>query len=141
VVPTFQAPAASSPSSSPTLGDNPTLLNGTLPGNAPPSNPPQATPGLNIEIANNFDTSSINVYITAKDEAGRVMLLLPDQTWFYPTANSDAIPQTITDNVAISLGAIGSTMSLNLPGFFQSGRIYVRSLFSLPSSYHSPISH
>lgn len=69
--------------------------------------------------------------MTAKDETGRVMLLTPSQTWFYPSADSSTIPQAIGEDVAIMLGVgAGGTTTLNLPGYFASGRIYV-SLFGL----------
>ncbi|MBE7181464.1 MAG: hypothetical protein INR71_09695, partial [Terriglobus roseus] len=106
-----------------------TTLNGTVPGNSPPQTPPQSTLGLNVELVNNFGTSNVNIYVTALDETGRVMLLTPAQTWFYPTASSSDVPQAIDQELAIPLGAVGATLRLNLPGYFASGRIYVSLAF------------
>jgi hypothetical protein len=102
------------------------MLNGTFPNNSPPTSPPQPTPGLNVDLLNTFsDSATINVYISAKDNAGRVMFLTPSQAWYYPTASSNSIPQPVdSSQITIKLGPAGSTTTINLPGYFNSGRIY-----------------
>ena len=99
-------------------------LNGTFPGNKPPQmHPFAAEPDLRVDLVNTLG-GAVNAYIAAQDPQGRVMFLLANGNWFYPTASDPNVPQAIPQNLAIPLGPEGSTTSLRLPGFFSSGRIF-----------------
>ena len=101
-------------------------LNGTAPtGPHPGPNPSiQAQPGLRVDLVNNFGSNPVNIYVTALDTSGQVVMLTPGGTWYYPTSSSSTVPQSINQNVAIPLGSPGSTTSITLPGYFTSGRVY-----------------
>lgn len=80
---------------------------------------------LQLSLANNLDSDSVNAYVTGLDTNGLLVMLQPDGSWYYPSASTTATtPQEITASVAIPLGAQGSTTNITLPGYISSGRIY-----------------
>ena len=81
---------------------------------------------LVLSFTNNFDTSSqINAYLTGLDGDGAAYFLLANSTAYYPPNPPSGQPPTeITEDIAIPLGAQGSTFTVNLPNYMTSGRIY-----------------
>lgn len=79
---------------------------------------------LPLALVNNF-ASSINAYVTGLDASGRLVMLKADGTFYYPTCeSSQTTPQPITDNVAIPLGAKGSTTKITIPGYISAARVW-----------------
>lgn len=79
---------------------------------------------LPLALKNNF-AGSINAYVTGLDGSGRLVMLQPDGTFYYPTCDSSATsPQIINGNIAIALGARGSTLDITIPGYISSARVW-----------------
>lgn len=79
---------------------------------------------LNISMVNNLASSNVHAYVTGLDTNGLLVMLLPNGSWYYPTATSSGVPQEITEDVAIPLGAKGSTTLVTLPGYISAGRVW-----------------
>lgn len=116
---------------------NPAPLNSTSPAGVNSTNPASGnstlfakpkvleTEQLPLSFVNNFAGGAINAYITGLDSNNELVLLQPDGTFYYPTCDSSATtPQAITTNVAIPVGAQGSTTNINLPGYISAARIW-----------------
>jgi hypothetical protein len=84
----------------------------------------RSTGSLPLALVNNY-AESINAYVTGLDASGRLVMLQADGTFYYPTcSSSQTTPQLITDNVAIPLGAKGSTTNINIPGYISAARVW-----------------
>lgn len=84
-----------------------------------------ATEQLPLSLVNNFGGGAINAYVTGLDVENRLVMLQPDGSWFFPTADpSNDTPQPVTGNVAIPLGGKGSNTQLTLPGYISSARVW-----------------
>ena len=84
-----------------------------------------ATEQLPISIVNNFPGGAINAYVTGLDTSNRLVMLQPDGTFYYPMADSSvATPQNVTGDIAIPLGAQGSTTKVTLPGYISAARVW-----------------
>ena len=79
---------------------------------------------LNLSLINNLASSNVHAYVTGLDSSGLLVMLAPSGAWYYPTATSSGVPVEITADVAIPLGAQGSTTKVTLPGYISSGRVY-----------------
>ncbi|KAK5166522.1 uncharacterized protein LTR77_008065 [Saxophila tyrrhenica] len=80
---------------------------------------------LPLALRNNFPGGAINAYVTGLDRNNRLVMLKPDGTFFYPSANRNiAAPQLVTANVAIPLGARGSTKHITIPDYISSARVW-----------------
>ena len=80
---------------------------------------------LQVSMVNNFPGGAINAYVTGLDASNRLVMLQQDGTFYYPSANGNTgIPQPITANCAIPLGAKGSTTTITIPGYISSARIW-----------------
>jgi hypothetical protein len=92
----------------------------------PPVNMFAATDSDFIELSfiNKMASSNVKAYVTGRDSNNALVMLHPDGTWFYPPATTATTPQPITENVAIPLGAQGSTVKISLPGYISAGRIW-----------------
>jgi hypothetical protein len=108
-------------------------INGTHSGNTTVHNPKfkvsaAATGGtekLKLALKNNFNGDQVNAYVSGQDSAGKVVLLKPDGSWYYPDSAGSAVPVAIDGNlVKIPLGAKGSVTNIQLPGFISSGRVW-----------------
>lgn len=103
-------------------------LNGTTPNGR--TNGPQinsaATTTLPLALYNNLG-AGVNAYVTGLDASNRVVLLLPNGTFFYPNANGATTPQKVTQDVAIPLGAKGSTTLITIPAYISSARVWFAS--------------
>ncbi|KAJ5976430.1 hypothetical protein N7481_010137 [Penicillium waksmanii] len=81
---------------------------------------------LSVSVQNNFQSDSVHVFITGLDFDGNIVCLTPSGSWYTPTGDSSSTtPQEITEDIAIPIGAYGTTTSLTLPRYFLSGRIWV----------------
>jgi hypothetical protein len=87
-----------------------------------------ATPSnarLPLALVNNFPGGNINAYVTGLDSQGRLVMLTPQGTFFYPSGTpGQPIPQAINANVAIPLGPKGSTTPITIPDYISSARIW-----------------
>jgi hypothetical protein len=80
---------------------------------------------LPLALVNNFAGGAINAYVTGLDAHNHLVMLKPDATFYYPTADkSDATPRPITVNCAIPLGAKGSTTHITIPGYISAARVW-----------------
>jgi hypothetical protein len=92
----------------------------------PPVNMFAATDSDFIELSfvNKLASSNVKAYVTGRDSNNALVMLHPDGTWFYPPATTATTPQPVTEDVAIPLGAQGSTVTISLPGYISAGRIW-----------------
>ncbi|KAF5251784.1 hypothetical protein FOXYS1_14745 [Fusarium oxysporum] len=79
---------------------------------------------LPIELVNNFNKSSVKAYIPGLDAGGKVLFALHNGKLIYPDARGSRLPVKVTKDVAISLPQKGESLSITLPSFIRSGRIY-----------------
>ena len=81
---------------------------------------------LPLTFVNNFaGSSSINAYVTGTDGDGAAFFLQSDGTPFYPANPVAGIPPTtIIQNIAIPLSTHGNSITVKLPNYISSGRIY-----------------
>ncbi|KAJ5605482.1 hypothetical protein N7510_008263 [Penicillium lagena] len=81
---------------------------------------------LSVSVYNNFQSDTINVYVTGLDSNGDIVCLTSSGSWYTPSADgSSTTPQEITEDIAIPIGAYGTTTSFTLPSYFSSGRVWV----------------
>lgn len=86
--------------------------------NAPPS-------PLPLTFANNFGDGQINAYLTGTDGDGAAFFLQSNGQPYYPSNPAAGIPPTtITADIAIPLNGQGQSVTVNLPNYVSSGRIY-----------------
>ncbi|SPJ88942.1 related to laminaripentaose-producing beta-1,3-glucanase [Fusarium torulosum] len=79
---------------------------------------------LPIRLVNNLNAGNAKAYITGLDSSGKVFFILDHGDYIYPDARSSRLPVKIAKNVAISLPSKGGSLSITLPPFIRSGRIY-----------------
>ena len=92
---------------------------------APVSVPPGSNgqQQLQINMVNNF-AGSVNAYVTGLDPNNQLVMLQADGTWMYPDAGGATTPQAISGNVALALGAQGSSTTITLPDYISAGRVW-----------------
>jgi hypothetical protein len=84
----------------------------------------RSTGQLPLALVNNH-ADAINAYVTGLDSNGLLVMLKPDGTFYYPScASTQNTPLLITDNVAIALGAKGSTTKITIPGYISAARVW-----------------
>lgn len=102
---------------------NPAPINGTVNVHSFVANP--STGQLPLALVNNLQGGQVNAYVTGLDSQQRLVMLKPDGTFYYPSSTpSQTIPELITANCAIQLGAKGSTTHITIPGYISSARIW-----------------
>ncbi|KAI5210151.1 glucanase B [Aureobasidium subglaciale] len=79
---------------------------------------------IELSFVNKLASSNVKAYVTGRDSNNALVMLHPDGSWYYPPATSATTPQPVTENVAIPLGAQGSTVKISLPGYISAGRIW-----------------
>lgn len=101
-------------------------LNATDDPPSPPMFSPQANPRLLLNLVNQIKAGPVSAYITGLDVRGRLVFVQSNGKFYYPTATPGrSKPQQIKDaNIAIPLGAVGSTKTVTLPDYITSGRVY-----------------
>jgi hypothetical protein len=77
---------------------------------------------LGLMFQNNFSGGSINVYINGYDDNNAIAFVLADGSYYYPPATTSAVPVEIIQDLSIP---ISGTVSLKMPGYLSSGRIWV----------------
>jgi hypothetical protein len=80
---------------------------------------------LGLAFKNNYGAASVNVYITGEDTSGAIVFVTSNGEFYSPPSTTSTTPVLVTEDVAIPLGGKGSTLSLTLPGFLSSSRIWV----------------
>ncbi|KAI1323644.1 glycoside hydrolase family 64 protein [Xylariaceae sp. FL0255] len=84
----------------------------------------ETSSALPVTLVNNYG-SGMYAYMSGSDSNGTPCFIDPSGNYFYPTA-SGAVPVEIDNsNIAIPLGAEGSSITWQMPGDLQSGRIYL----------------
>lgn len=108
-----------------TVSNNNTINGTSLHGS--PSGVAATSPAVSLPLsfANNLGGGAINAYLTGLDGDGAAFFLKADGTTYYPPNPQAGIPPSvITEDIAIPLGNQGATVTVNLPNFVSSGRIY-----------------
>lgn len=83
------------------------------------------TERLPLDLVNNFSGGQINAYVTGLDTENRLVMLMPDGAFYYPSAQPGQVtPQLIDAAVVIPLGPKGSTTRITIPGYISAARIY-----------------
>lgn len=86
--------------------------------NAPPS-------PLPLTFTNNVGGGQVNAYLTGTDGDGAAFFLQANGQPYYPPNPAAGIPPTtITADIAIPLSGQGQSVTVNLPNYVSSGRIY-----------------
>ncbi|KAI9715616.1 MAG: hypothetical protein M1828_000759 [Chrysothrix sp. TS-e1954] len=76
-------------------------------------------------VHNLAGSSKVNAYVTGTDGDGAAFFLQADGIPYYPTNPAAGIPPTtITQNIAIPLNVEGQSVTIGLPNYITSGRIY-----------------
>ncbi|RMZ91167.1 hypothetical protein DV736_g1605, partial [Chaetothyriales sp. CBS 134916] len=88
---------------------------------------PEAVAGgqLQLSLVNNYNTNvTVNTYVTGLDSSGRLVMLQPNGKFYYPETNS-TVPVPVDGDIAIPLGAQGSTTTLTIPSWISAARVWV----------------
>jgi hypothetical protein len=80
--------------------------------------------GLALSVVNNFDSPSMNAYVTGIDQNNSVIFVKADGSVFYPPLTTSGTPVKMSADVAIPVGAKGSTTTITLPNYISSGRVW-----------------
>lgn len=79
---------------------------------------------LSLALVNNL-AGKVDVYVTGLTPNGQLVMLQSDGTLCYPTCTgSQTTPLLITADTAFPLGTKGSTISISIPGYIQSTRVW-----------------
>lgn len=79
---------------------------------------------LELSLMNKMASNNVKAYVTGRDSNNALVMLFPNGTFYYPPATTATTPQPVTEDVAIPLGAQGSTVKIQLPGYISAGRIW-----------------
>ncbi|EME46987.1 glycoside hydrolase family 64 protein [Dothistroma septosporum NZE10] len=79
---------------------------------------------LQLQFINKWHTQNLIVTITGLDPNGALIMLGQNGQWVYPTTSSST-PQLVNANINIPLGKPNSTLSLTLPGYITSSRVWI----------------
>lgn len=83
------------------------------------------TSGLQLNLINNLaGQGAVNCYITGLDHNNQLVMLQPNGQFYYPSASDDTTPQQVTADIAIPLGAEGSTTTVTIPSYISAARIW-----------------
>jgi hypothetical protein len=103
----------------------PAPLNQTAPANQNTKIAAATNGQLPLALVNNLSGGAVNAYVTGLDASNHLVMLQPDGTFYYPSANpSSGVPQPVTVNCAIPLGAQGSTTHITIPGYISAARVW-----------------
>lgn len=78
---------------------------------------------LTLSIVNKLPSDNVKVYVSGLVDR-RLVMLGRDGRYVHPTTQS-AVPEKVTLPVAIPLGRRNTTLTLPLPGFIESARIWI----------------
>jgi hypothetical protein len=79
---------------------------------------------LPVKLVNNFKEHGAKAYISGLDYNGHVFFVGPGGKIIYPNAKASRFPVEITQNIAIPLSSGSEPLSMELPSFILSGRVY-----------------
>ncbi|KAL7755388.1 hypothetical protein ACKLNR_014486 [Fusarium oxysporum f. sp. zingiberi] len=79
---------------------------------------------LLVKLINNFKEHTVKAYISGLDYTGNVFFVGPSGKIIYPNAKASRFPIEITQNIAIPLVSGRESLSIQLPSFIRSGRVY-----------------
>jgi len=83
------------------------------------------TSGLQLALRNNLaGQDTVNCYVTGLDHNNQLVMLQPNGQFYYPSASGASTPQPITADVAIPLGAEGSTTTVTIPSYISAARVW-----------------
>jgi hypothetical protein len=82
---------------------------------------------LQIKLVNNFKDKDVKAYILGLDSAGKVFFAGPNSKVIYPNAKASRTPIEITDDLSFTLRPTEEPLSVALPPFVRSGRVYFSS--------------
>lgn len=103
---------------------------GTVGGTAPPTRLPtqhataSAAKLLHLSLVNNLDSDDAHAYVSALDVDGKVVMLTPSGSFYYPQDTGNEVPQAVTADVAIKLPARGQSLEIAIPGYVEGARIW-----------------
>ncbi|KAF5988571.1 glucan endo-1,3-beta-glucosidase [Fusarium bulbicola] len=89
-----------------------------LAGRGPDSRP------LLVKLINNFREDTVKAYISGLDYTGKAFFVGPGGKIIYPNAKASRFPVEIPQNIAIPLVSGSEPLSMQLPSFIRSGRVY-----------------
>ena len=117
-------PSSQAPSLSPAITSTPASAHSRspLPPAATSKTPSSSGHTFQLAFVNNLSSDNVKAYVTGLDNDGKVILLTPDGSFYYP-AGSQATPQLITADIAIPV--TGSSTSVTIPAYMSSGRIWL----------------
>ncbi|USW53529.1 Putative beta-1,3-glucanase, Osmotin/thaumatin-like superfamily, glucan endo-1,3-beta-glucosidase [Septoria linicola] len=79
---------------------------------------------LTLSIVNKWPSENLHIYISGLDTNGALIMLGTDGKYLNPTTNS-ATPVPVTGNIAIPVGKPNTTLTLTLPGYIESSRVWI----------------
>ena len=83
-----------------------------------------AVPGnLALEMVNHFG-SNVNAYIQGKDSDNKIVFVGAGGSLIYPSSGGSEVPVPVTEPIAVPMGDLDSTSTINLPIALISGRVY-----------------
>ncbi|CAK1360806.1 unnamed protein product [Cercospora beticola] len=104
---------------------NSTRTNRTqLPADADELSKAAANGVLTLSIVNKWPSENLLVYVSGLDTKGALVMLGQDGKWMNPTTSS-ATPEPVKGSIAIPLGKPNSTLTLTLPGYIESSRVWI----------------
>lgn len=95
-----------------------------LPPDADPLATAAASGVLTLSIVNKWPSEKVHVYVTGLDPRGALVMLGQDGRYLYPTTYSTT-PVEVTGDIAIPVGKPNTTLTLTLPDYISSSRVWV----------------
>lgn len=97
----------------------------SLPTDADAMSRAAATGVLTLSIVNKWASENVHVYVTGLDSKGALVMLGQDGRYVYPTTYSTTPVEVTGNDVAIPVGKPNTTLTLSLPDYISSSRIWV----------------
>ncbi|KAF2207552.1 glycoside hydrolase family 64 protein [Cercospora zeae-maydis SCOH1-5] len=101
-----------------------TLNASTLPADADEQSKAAANGVLTLSIQNKWPSENLRVYVSGLGDNRALVMLGQDGKWIHPTTSS-ATPEPVKGPIAIPLGKPNSTLTLTLPGYLESSRVWI----------------
>ncbi|KAM3423985.1 hypothetical protein BST61_g1378 [Cercospora zeina] len=79
---------------------------------------------LTLSIQNKWPSENLRVYVSGLGTNKALVMLGQDGKWINPTTNS-ATPEPVKGPISIPLGKPNSTLTLTLPGYIESSRVWI----------------
>lgn len=79
---------------------------------------------LKLALVNYLNSNNVKAYVTGLNANNQLVFLGPNGQFYYPSTSSSS-PVPLSDaNIAIPLGAKGSTTSATIPGYLSASRVW-----------------